>query len=323
MAGNNRKGFVMARYLVTGGGGFIGSNIAEALCNRGQTVRVLDDFSTGNRDNLASLSERIELIEGSVTDLETCRKAAEGVDYALHQAAVPSVPRSVAEPVRTHEVNATGVLNMLVASRDADVKRFVFAASSAAYGDAERLPKIEDMPPSPLSPYAAQKIAGEMYCRLFFTLYGLETVALRYFNVFGPRQDPNSEYAAVIPKFIRAVMEGRRPMIFDDGEQSRDFTFVENVVEANLLACLAGPDAAGEVINVACGERVTLNEVADAVQDVLGTHTGVDYGDPRPGDIKHSLADIGKARRLLGYNPKVGFREGLERTAAWYARGAC
>lgn len=312
----------MARYLITGGGGFIGSNIAEALCAQGQTVRVLDDFSTGNRRNLAGLLEQVELIEGSITDLETCRRAMDGVDYVLHQAAVPSVPRSVAEPVRTHEVNATGTLNMLVAARDAAVRRFVFAASSAAYGDTERLPKVEDMPPSPLSPYAAQKVAGETYCRLFFTLYGLETVALRYFNVFGPRQDPNSEYAAVIPKFIRAVTEDRRPTIFGDGEQSRDFTFVENVVQANLLACLAGPDAAGEVINVACGERVTLNALAEAVQDALGAKTGVDYADPRPGDIKHSLADIGKARRMLGYNPKVGFPEGLERTVAWYVREA-
>lgn len=309
----------MANYLVTGGAGFIGSNIVQALCERADAVTVLDDFSTGNRANLQHLTGSIKLIEGTVTDLETCRAAVRGADFVLHQAAVPSVPRSVAEPLRTNEVNATGTLNMLLAARDARVKRFVFAASSAAYGDSEKLPKSEDMKPSPLSPYAAQKITGEMYCRLFYTLYGLETVALRYFNVFGPRQDPNSEYAAVIPKFIQAIMESRQPTIYGDGEQSRDFTFVQNVVEANLLACSAPQAAAGEVINIACGERISLNQLAKDIQDVLGKPTGVRYAPPRQGDVKHSLADIAKARHLLGYNPGVSFRDGLQRTVAWYA----
>lgn len=308
----------MARFLVTGGAGFIGSNLVETLLNRGEDVRVLDDFSTGRRENLAHMPGKVELLEGSITDLDLCRRAVNGADYVLHQAALPSVPRSVEDPLTTNAINATGVVNMLVAARDAGVKRFVYAASSAAYGDLPVLPKSEDLETRPLSPYAVQKLAGEMYARLFHTLYGLETVSLRYFNVFGPRQDPASEYAAVIPRFITRLLGGAPPLIYGDGEQSRDFTYVDNVVHANLLACTAPSAAAGETFNIACGDRVSLNRLAALIAECLGVDHAPEYAPARPGDVKHSLADIGKARRLLGYAPVTEFREGLEKAIAWY-----
>ncbi|NIA12718.1 MAG: NAD-dependent epimerase/dehydratase family protein [Nitrospiraceae bacterium] len=312
----------MARFVVTGGGGFIGSNIVQTLCERGESARILDDFSTGNRANLTDVSDRVEVLEGSITDLDTCREAVQGANYVLHQAALPSVARSVEDPVATHAVNATGTLNMLVAARDAGVKRFVFASSSAAYGDLPALPKVEDMGANPLSPYAVQKLAGETYCRLFFTLYGLETVCLRYFNVFGPRQNPASQYVAVVPAFITMFLRGEAPVIDGDGEQSRDFTFVENVVHANLLACDAPRAAAGEVYNIACSERISVNELASLIQAAVGSEARATHGPARPGDVKHSWASIDKARRLLGFEPVVPFREGLERVIAWYsARG--
>ncbi len=253
----------MSLYLVTGGAGFIGSNIVERLVRQGERVRVLDNLSTGKRENLVSWLDRLELIEGDIRDVETVHGAMAGVDYVLHQAALPSVPRSVADPLASHQVNATGTLNVLPAARDAGVKRLVYASSSSVYGDSPTLPKQEEMPTNPISPYAVSKLAGENYCRVFFRVYGLETVCLRYFNVFGPRQDPTSQYAAVIPRFITAMLDGRRPVIYGDGRQSRDFTYIENVVEANLLACQA-KDVAGEVLNIACGESFSSARVGGA-----------------------------------------------------------
>jgi len=312
------KGRGMARYLVTGGAGFIGSNLVCALVERGASVAVLDDFSTGRRGNLAEVAARVEMIEGTITDAATCRRAAAGADYVLHQAALPSVPRSVEDPLETHAVNMTGTVNMLVAARDAGVKRFVFAASSAAYGDVPTLPKREDMETNPLSPYAVQKLASEEYCKLFYRLYGLETVCLRYFNVFGPRQNPKSQYAAVVPAFITMYLRGEAPTIDGDGGQSRDFTYVDNVVHANLLACDAPEEAAGEVYNTACGEKVSVNDLAALIRDIVGSDLAPRHGPPRAGDVRHSLADISKAQRRLGYEPVVSFREGLERVVAWY-----
>jgi nucleoside-diphosphate-sugar epimerase len=311
----------MARWLVTGGGGFIGSNLVEALLRRGEDVAALDDFSTGRRSNLAEVGRWAHdgggawtLLEGDLRDFETCRRAVEGKDYVLHQAAIPSVQRSVKDPLTTNDVNVRGTLQLLVAARDARVRRFVFASSSSLYGESETLPKVETMPTAPISPYGLQKLAGETYCRLFHRLYGLPTVALRYFNVFGPRQDPGSEYSAVIPKFMAALREGRRPRIFGDGEQSRDFTFVANVVRTNLLACEAGEDAWGRAFNVACGDRITLNGLLGILGELSGTRPDPDYAEARPGDIRHSLADVALASRLLGYRPEVDLREGLRRT---------
>ena len=307
----------MATYLVTGGAGFIGSNLTAALVARGETVRVLDNLATGDRGNLADLLDSITLIEGSVADEELIRRAVEGVDYVLHQGALASVPRSIDDPMGTHEANATGTLRLLVAARDEGVERVVFAASSSAYGDQPALPKVESMAPSPLSPYAASKLAGEYYCQAFTECYGLETVCLRYFNIYGPRQDPESVYAAVIPKFITAMLEGRRPTIFGDGEQSRDFTYIEDCVQANLKACTA-PDAPGQCVNVACGSRYTLNDLAALLNQILGTSIEPVYEPARAGDVKHSLADIALAREVLGYEPQFTFEAGLERTVAWY-----
>jgi len=303
-------------YLVTGGAGFIGSHIVDRLVQDGEKVRVLDNFSTGKRANIEHNLGEIDLINGSLTDMGTVRRAVEGVDYVLHQGALPSVPRSVNDPIGSNDANINGTLNLLVAARDAGVKRLVFASSSSVYGDSPSLPKHERMPPDPLSPYALTKLAGECYCRLFTDLYGLETVSLRYFNVFGPRQDPESQYAAVIPKFIKCMLKGERPVIYGDGLQSRDFTYVENNVEANILACSA-PRAVGEVMNIACGDRFSLSELVDIINRILGTSIKPVFEPARPGDVKHSQADISKARELIGFEPKVGFVEGLERLVGW------
>ena len=306
----------MSFYLVTGGAGFIGSHIVDRLVQNGKKVRVLDNFSTGKRANIEHNLGEIDLINGSLTDMGTVRRAVEGVDYVLHQGALPSVPRSVNDPIGSNDANINGTLNLLVAARDACVKRLVFASSSSVYGDSPSLPKHERMPPDPLSPYALTKLAGECYCRLFTDLYGLETVSLRYFNVFGPRQDPESQYAAVIPKFIKCMLKGERPVIYGDGLQSRDFTYVENNVEANILACSA-PRAVGEVMNIACGDRFSLLDLVDIINRILGTSIEPVFEPARPGDVKHSQADISKARELIGFEPKVGFVEGLERLVGW------
>jgi nucleoside-diphosphate-sugar epimerase len=284
----------------------------------GHRVRVLDDLSTGHRHNLAGVEDAIEFVHGSLTGAETVRAAVAGVDYVIHQAAIPSVPRSVKEPVATNAANVTGTLNLLVAARDAGVKRLVYASSSSIYGDTPTLPKVETMPPRPKSPYALQKLTAEEYCRLFFEQYGLETVMLRYFNVFGPRQDPTSQYTGVIAKFATALLTGQRPVIFGDGLTSRDFTYVANNVRANLLACVAGLDAAGQAMNIAVGDRITLLQLLEGMQRLLGTNLEPIFEPEREGDVKHSQADISKARSLLGYEPVVTFAEGLEATVRWY-----
>ena len=304
-------------YLVTGGAGFIGSHLCTALVERGARVRVLDNLITGRRANLAHLAGRIEFIEASITDEAATRQAAEGVSLIFHDAAIPSVPRSVKEPQLNHDANVNGTFNVLMAARDAGVKRVVYAASSSAYGETEELPKRETMLPAPLSPYAAAKLVGEYYCQVFTRVYGLDTVALRYFNVFGPRQDPTSPYSGVISKFVTSLLSGEAPVIFGDGEQSRDFTYIDNVVDANLRAAEA-PAAAGEVMNVAIGERITLNQLLAELQQIIGTNLKANYAETRAGDVRHSLADISKAQRLLGYTPQVGLAEGLQRTVAWY-----
>jgi UDP-glucose 4-epimerase len=305
------------KYLVTGGAGFIGSNLASALVARGDSVTVLDNFSTGKRENLEGMLDRITLVEGSIADLAAVRKAVQGVDFVLHQAALASVQRSVDDPLTSNEVNVKGTLNVLVAARDAGVKRLVYAASSSAYGDTEELPKHEDMPARPLSPYAVQKWVNEHYCKVFSALYGLDTVCLRYFNVFGPRQDPASDYAAVIPIFVTRLLSGVTPTIYGDGEQSRDFTFIDNVVDANLKACEGGPKH-GAVVNIACGSRYTLNELFANICDLIGIAAQPRYAPARAGDVKHSMADIGRARKLLGFEPRVDFATGLKRTVEWY-----
>jgi nucleoside-diphosphate-sugar epimerase len=308
----------MANYLVTGGAGFIGSHIVDELLRRGETVRVLDNLATGKRENLEHCLERIDFIEGDIRDLETCRRACAEVDFVLHQAALGSVPRSIADPLTSHDVNVTGTLKMLVAGRDAGVKRFVYAASSSTYGDHPELPKVEDRIGNPLSPYAVTKYADELYARVFGRCYGLETVGLRYFNVFGPRQDPFSQYAAVIPLFVSALMRGEAPTINGDGEQTRDFTYVGNAVEANLLACAAPAEAVGEVFNIACNERTSLNQLYRRLQELLDSDIAPVYGPSRVGDVRDSLADIGKGGRLLGYKGELKFDEGLRRSIEWY-----
>jgi UDP-N-acetylglucosamine/UDP-N-acetyl-alpha-D-glucosaminouronate 4-epimerase len=307
----------LAKYLVTGGAGFIGSHIAEALVARGESVRVLDNLLTGKMENLAAFLPRIEFVEGDICDLETCRRAVEGVEYVLHQAALPSVPRSVEDPLLTNAINVTGTLNLMLAARDAGVRSFVQASSSSVYGDDPAPLKLEGREGKPLSPYAISKLVNEKYAQAFHDLFGFRAVSLRYFNVFGPRQDPFSLYAAVIPLFITKVLKGEPPTIYGDGEQSRDFTFVENVVEGNILAAHSD-QGGGEAINLACGERLTVNALLAAVNEVLGTNVPAVYADPRPGDILHSTADVAKARRVLGFQPRVNFLEGLKATCAWY-----
>jgi UDP-glucose 4-epimerase len=298
---------------VTGGAGFIGSHLVDALLAAGWSVRVLDDFSTGREQNLAAARGRIELQRADLAEPAAVARAVAGVDVVFHQGAVPSVPRSVAEPVATNRANVAGTLEVLEAARQAGVRRVVYAASSSAYGDTEVLPKVESMPPQVLSPYALQKYAGEVYCRLYHELYGLETVALRYFNVFGPRQDPNSTYAAVVPRFALSCLRNEPPTIHGDGEQSRDFTYVADAVRANLAAADA-PKAPGHVINVAGGRRTSLNELLAHLQRIVGSRVVPVHGPPRRGDVRHSLADIGRARELLGWEPSVPLEEGLRRT---------
>ncbi len=297
------------KIIITGGAGFIGSNLAHRLCDDNEVV-VVDNLSTGRYDNISDITTDIEFVEVDINELAALEAAFEGGDYVLHQAALPSVPRSIEDPISTNRNNVDGTLNVLVAARDSGVRRVVLASSSSVYGDAPELPKVETFRPNPLSPYAVTKLMGEHYCRIFFDIYGLETLSLRYFNVFGPRQDPRSQYAAVIPKFIRAIKSGERPVIYGDGEQSRDFTYVENVVMANILACEA-PKTAGEAVNVGCGERVSLNQLVDQLRDIFDREVEPVYADPMPGDVKHSLADITLAKSILGYEPRYSLREGL------------
>jgi nucleoside-diphosphate-sugar epimerase len=308
----------MASYLVTGGAGFIGSHLSEELVRRGQRVRVVDSLITGKRQNLDHVPG-VEFIEGDLADPDVAARSVAGVDYVLHQAAIPSVPRSVNDPLTSNRANVTASLNVLVAARDAGVKRLVYAGSSSAYGNTPTLPKREDMPTNPLSPYALQKLVAEQYAQMFTQLYGFETVTIRYFNVFGPRQDPGSPYSGVISLFSTALLEGRQPTIYGDGEQTRDFTYVANVVDGVLRACEA-PKAPGEVINVATGGRISLNELLRVMNGIVGTNLTAVYQPPRAGDVKDSQADITKARALLGYEPIVPLEEGLRRTLEWCGR---
>src|SRR4030043_2124633 len=311
----------MSKVLGTGGGGFFGSNLAEASLRMGHQVRVLDNLSTGKRENLAfdEVYPFLEIIEGDICDLTACQRAMEGIEYVFHQAAIPSVQRSVEDPLTSHTVNTGGTLNLLIAARDSGVRRVIYAASSSAYGDTPTLPKKEEMVPTPLSPYALQKFIGEQYCRLFFQLYGLETISLRYFNIFGPKQDPNSIYSAVIPRFIDALVSDRPPVIFGDGEQSRDFTYVDNVVHANLLA-MDAERTHGEVVNVACGRRVSLNQLLKVLQDIIGSHISPLYEEPRKGEPRHSLADIQRGKTILNYDPRIRTEEGLRKTVEYFKR---
>jgi nucleoside-diphosphate-sugar epimerase len=309
----------MPTYLVTGGAGFIGSNLVEQLIADGAAVRVIDNFSTGKRENLEPFRKQIDFREVDICNLSVLQKAVADCDTIFHQAAIPSVPKSVIDPISSHNADVTGTLHVLWAAKEAGVKRVVYAASSSAYGDSDVLPKREDMPPRPISPYGLMKYVGEEYCRLFTLLYGVETVSLRYFNVFGPRQDPTSQYSGVLSRFITNMLRGDRPVIFGDGEQSRDFTFVSNVVAANLQACRS-PKAVGHVYNVACGTRITLKEVVRVLNRILGTNLDPVFEPPRAGDIKHSMADIQRAAGDLGYSPQTGFENGLIKTVDWYRK---
>ncbi|OGC85661.1 MAG: Vi polysaccharide biosynthesis protein VipB/TviC [candidate division Zixibacteria bacterium RBG_16_48_11] len=307
----------MSIYLVTGGAGFIGSHIVAELVKRKQVVRVLDNFSTGRRQNLSECWDKLEVIEGDIRDYPLVKEVTKGVDFLLHQAALPSVERSIKDPLTTNQVNVNGTLNLLEASKLNRIKVFVMASSSSVYGNTPKLPKKEKMLPDPLSPYALSKLAGERYCRLFHELYGLNTVCLRYFNVFGPKQDPNSHYAAVIPRFILAIVKGERPTIYGDGKQSRDFTYVDNVVKANLLAC-ENRSSWGEVFNIACGRRFSVNRLYKTLSLTLGNDLKPFYTKPRPGDVRHSLADISKSKKILKYSIQVDFKSGLKQTVNWF-----
>ncbi|MCD6379882.1 SDR family oxidoreductase [bacterium] len=310
----------MSKYLVTGGAGFIGSNIVEELVNRGETVTVLDNFLTGYMNNIKPFLNDIRLIQGDIREVGIVKKAMEGVDYVLHQAALASVPRSIDDPILVNDVNVNGTLNVLEEARKAGVKCLVYAASSSAYGDSEISPKEEDLKPSPLSPYAVSKLVGEHYCSVYSKVFGLPTVCLRYFNVFGPRQDPKSQYAAVVPIFISKLLGNNRPEIFGDGEQSRDFTYVKNVVNANILASKSAGSAAGEMVNIACGGEYTVNDLFKHINKYLGKDSEPKYSASRAGDVKHSLADISKAMKIIDYSIEVSFEEGLEKTIEWYKR---
>jgi UDP-glucose 4-epimerase len=307
------------RYLVTGGAGFIGSNTVDELLRRGHSVTVLDDLSAGKEENLAGVRGKIDFVRGSITDPEAVAKAARGADYVIHLAARTSVPRSVKDPVETNRINIDGTLNVLVAARDAKVKRLVYAASSSAYGETPTLPKVETMQATPLSPYGVTKYVGELYAQVFGRVYGLENVSLRYFNVFGPRQDPTSQYSGVLSRFSLALLEGAQPQVYGDGEQSRDFTYIENVVDLNLRACEAA-GASGKVFNGGTGARITLNQVLQTLGKISGKNAIAKYEAPRTGDILHSQADITEARKVLGYEPKVNFEQGLRRTWEWYEK---
>lgn len=307
------------RFLITGGAGFIGSNLVAELLERGHEVAVFDNFATGRRKNLEPFTGKIEIIEADLRDADAVKRAAKGRTHILHQAALPSVARSVENPLASNDVNVNGTLNVLLAARDAGVKRVVAASSSSVYGDTPVLPKVETMPVLPMSPYAVSKLATEKYCAAFYKVYGLETVALRYFNVFGPRQDPTSQYSAVVPRFIRALKSGQRPIIYGDGEQSRDFTFIAHVVEANLLAATT-EDIAGDYFNVACGERFTLLDLLKTLCTIIGVDVQPQHEPGRAGDVRHSLADISKIKNAMGYRPRWSFREGLEQTVAYFEK---
>ncbi|MFH1615670.1 MAG: SDR family oxidoreductase [Planctomycetota bacterium] len=308
----------MNSFLVTGGAGFIGSNISRRLVSMGACVRVLDNLITGKRANLADIMDKIEFIEADMGDEVVARNAVKDVDVVLHQGALSSVPRSVDDPAATHRHCVDATFTLLLAARDAKIKRFVYAASSSAYGDTPTLPKIETMPVRPLSPYAVGKLVGEYYCSVFSSVFGLETISLRYFNVFGPYQDPTSQYAAAIPAFVTSILKDKPPTVYGDGEQSRDFTYIDNVVEANLLAVKA-ERTNGEVVNVACGEQITVNRIIGLINQIVGKDVRPRYVPARRGDVKHSLADISLARQVIGYEPVISFREGLEKSIGWYA----
>jgi nucleoside-diphosphate-sugar epimerase len=311
------KGIGVEKFLVTGGAGFIGSNICRKLLAQGCFVRVIDNLLTGKKENLAGIIEKIDFLEADMGDFGLARAAMKDIDVVLHEGALPSVPRSVDDPAATHQHCLNATFTLLLAARDAGVKRFVYASSSSAYGDTPTLPKIETMKPEPLSPYAASKLAGEYYCTVFYKVFGLETISLRYFNVFGPHQDPRSQYAAAIPAFVTAMLKDTQPTVYGDGEQSRDFTYVDNVVEANLLAAKA-KKTSGEVINIACGQAVTVNEVIDIINKLLSKNIKPKYDPPRAGDVRHSLADISLAEEVIGYKPIVPFADGLQKSIDWY-----
>lgn len=311
----------MANYLVTGGAGFIGSHLVERLVADGHTVRVLDNLATGKRENLTPFLENIDFIEGDLRQPADCARACEGIEVVFHQGAIPSVPKSIEDPEASHAANIDGTFNLLSAARDQKVRRVVFAASSSAYGDLPELPKREDVKPQPLSPYAVQKLVGELYNQAFYECWGLETISLRYFNVFGPRQDPKSQYAAAIPAFVTAILKNEPPTIYGDGEQTRDFTYIDNVVHANLLAARA-EKTSGEVVNIACGQCISINRIIAQINELLGKHVQPAYEPTRPGDVKHSLADISLANQVIGYEPVVSFEDGLKRAIQWYSESS-